>query len=135
MVLRAVKTMNAAKKRYLVEFGSSMFAYAVVLIAAVEVIQRFPHAAWRIPVAVAPVIPICFALWAFLRALGRMDELQRRIQLNAIGIGFGATGIVTFTYGFLELVGFPMMSYLWVLPMMAVFWGIGTAFATWRYAL
>lgn len=131
----AVKTMNAAKKRYLVEFGSSMFAYAVVLIATVEVIQRFPHAAWRIPVAVAPVIPICFALWAFLRALGRMDELQRRIQLNAIGIGFGATGIVTFTYGFLELVGFPMMSYLWVLPMMAVFWGIGTAFATWRYAL
>lgn len=135
MVSCAAKSMNAAKKRYLVEFGSSMFAYAVVLIAAIEVIQQFPHAAWRIPVAIAPVIPICFALWAFLRALGRMDELQRRIQLNAIGIGFGATGIVTFTYGFLELVGFPVMSYIWVLPMMAVFWGIGTAFATWRYAL
>lgn len=120
-------TMRQATKRYLVEFGTSMFTYAVVLTVAIELIQAYPHATWRALVAVAPVIPIGFALWAFLRALGRMDELQRRIQLNAIGVGFGATGIVTFTYGFLELVGFPTM--------MAIFWGIGAVISTRRYAL
>lgn len=123
-----------AQKRYLIEFGGSMLAYSIVLIAALLLIQAYPHASWRFAVAVAPVIPICFALLAFLRALGRMDELQRRIQLNAVGFGFGATAIVTFTYGFLELVGFPPISYIWVLPLMVALWGIGSAFATRYYA-
>jgi hypothetical protein len=126
--------MNKATKHYLIEFGSSMLAYVVVLVVALLLIEAHPHAVWRIPVAVAPVVPICFALWAFVRALGRMDELQRRIHLNAVGFGFGATAIITFTYGFLELVGFPAISYIWVLPLMTALWGVGAVAATRRYS-
>lgn len=132
---RTRDAMNkAASTRYLIEFGGAMLAYAIVLVVALLLIEANPHAAWRIPVAVAPVVPVCFALWAFIRAFGRMDELQRRIQLDAIGFGFGATAIITFTYGFLELVGFPSVSAIWVLPLMVVLWGIGGAFAARRYA-
>jgi hypothetical protein len=63
-----------------------------------------------------------------------MDELQRRIHLNAVGFGFGATAIITFTYGFLELVGFPAISYIWVLPLMTALWGVGAVVATRRYS-
>ena len=127
--------MNKVTKSYLIEFGGSMLAYTVVLIAALLLIQAYPQAPWRVPIAVAPVIPICFALWAFIRALGRMDELQRRIQLDAVGFGFGATAIITFTYGFLEQVGFPHLSYIWVLPLMVVLWGAGAVVSARRYPL
>lgn len=127
--------MKQATKSYLIEFGSSMLAYTITLVIALEVVQANPEATWRYAVAVAPVAPICFALWAFIRALGRMDELQRRIQLHAIGFGFGASAIVTFTYGFLELVGLPSLSYIWVLPLMVVLWGIGSVAASLRYAV
>ena len=127
-------TMSKATRSYLIEFGGSMLAYTITLIIALQVIEANPQAPWRYALAVAPVIPICFALWAFIRALGRMDELQRRIQLNAIGFAFGATAIITFTYGFLELVGLPSLSYIWVLPLMIALWGIGGVAASLRYA-
>ncbi len=125
--------MNKATKSYMIEFGGSMLAYTIVLIVALLVIEANPHAPWRYALVVAPVVPICLALWAFLRALGRMDELQQRIQLNAIGFSFGATAIITFTYGLLELVGLPSLSAIWVLPLMVALWGIGGAVAAWRY--
>lgn len=132
---RMRETMNkAATRRYVLEFGGAMLAYMIVLVVALQLIEANPNVPWRIAAAVAPVIPICFALLAFIRALGRMDELQRRIQLDAIGFAFGATAIVTFTYGFLEIVGFPSVSFIWVLPLMVALWGVASAIAARRYA-
>jgi hypothetical protein len=128
------KMNKAATKRYVIEFGGAMLAYVVVLVVALSLIEANPQSPWRIPLAVAPVVPVGFALLAFIRALGRMDELQRRIQLDAVGFGFGATAIITFTYGLLELVGFPPISFIWVLPLMAALWGVGAVFAARRYA-
>jgi hypothetical protein len=128
-----MKTMNKAARAYLIEFGSAMLAYTVVLIIAITLLNANPHAAWRIPVALAPVVPTGFALVAFVRYLGRMDEMQRRIQLDAIGLSFGATAILTFGYGFLELVGFPHIGWIWILPGMIFLWGIGGAIAAARY--
>jgi hypothetical protein len=125
--------MNKAGRAYVIEFGSAMAAYAVVLIVSVTLIQRDPQAPWRYVVALAPIVPAFFALLAFIRFLGRVDELQRRIQLDAIGLSFAATGILTFAYGFLENVGFPKLSYIWILPAMVILWGFGQAVASVRY--
>jgi hypothetical protein len=125
--------MNRAARAYVIEFGGAMAAYVVVLLVSLELLRAFPHSGWRIPLALAPVVPTLFALAAFMRFLGRMDELQRRIQLQAIGFGFGATAILTFAYGFLQLVGFPPISWLFILPLMVVLWGLGAAVAAWKY--
>lgn len=125
--------VNQSSKRYTWEFGGSMLAYVLVLIASLWMLQWVSDSPWRILLALLPVIPVIFALIAFLRYLSRMDELQQRIQLNAIGFAAGATGLVTFTYGFLENVGFPHLSWIWILPMMIFFWGMGGAIASWRY--
>ena len=117
--------MNNAAKTYVFQFGGSMLAYAVVLIAAITLLNANPHAPWRVAVALAPVVPAVFALLAFARFLGRMDELQRRIQLDAIGLSFAATAILTFAYGFLQLVGFPPISWIWILPGMIQIQPIG----------
>lgn len=125
--------MNKAARAYMIEFGSAMAAYVVVLIVSLLVIEQNPQAPWRYLLALAPVVPAFFALLAFVRFLGRMDELQRRIQLEALGLSFGATAILTFAYGFLENVGFPQISYIWILPLMVVLWGVGAGIASRRY--
>jgi hypothetical protein len=125
--------MNTIIRRYVIEFGASMAAYVVVLVISVLLIESQPHAAWRIPVALAPLIPTGFALAAFLRYLHDADEMQQRLQLEAIGFSFGATGMLTFAYGFLQNVGFPALSWIYILPLMIALWGIGSGVAAARY--
>jgi hypothetical protein len=68
-----------------------------------------------------------------VRALTRLDDLEARIQLLAFGTSLGATALLTFGYGFFESVGMPHLPPVYVLPLMAILWGLATAFFTWRY--
>jgi hypothetical protein len=125
---------ESKSKKYVREFLAAMAAYVVVLIVSITLISASPPSAWwRIPLALAPVVPILFAMLAFMRFFSRMDELQRRIQLEAFAFSFGVTGIVTFSYGFLVDVGFPTISWGWIFPLMIALWGIGQGVATRRY--
>lgn len=112
-----------------------MAAYVVVVIVSITLINISPSSAWwRVPLALTPVIPAIFGIVAYMRFVNRMDELQRRIQFEGLAFGFGVAGILTFSYGFLENVGFPHISLLWVFPLMIALWGIGTGIAARRYS-
>ena len=125
---------QSASKTFPREFLTAMAAYVVVLIVSITLINASPSSAWwRIPLALAPIIPILFALMAFMRFFSSMDELQRRIQLESFAFSFGVTGIVTFSYGLLTDVGFPVISWTWIFPLMIALWGIGQGVATRRY--
>ncbi len=126
--------MDTNARRYMRQFIPAMIAYSIVLVAAMWLLDRLGDGSlWRIPVAVLPMIPIGFALRAYLIFLNGADELQRRIQLNGVAFAAGATGMVTLTYGFLENAGFPTLSWIWIFPMIIAFWGIGSALAERRY--
>jgi hypothetical protein len=116
-----------------IEFGLAMLAYLMVLVGSVTVLQANPTAGWRYIVAVLPVAPGALTLWIFMRALSRMDERHKRIQMFAFGFSLGATALLTFAYGFLEGVGMPQLSWTFVLPLMAILWALGTAVFTVRY--
>ncbi len=116
-----------------INFGFSMLAYLMVLVGAVTLIEANPGAAWVDYVAALPAVPAAIGLVIFVRALMRLDDTQARIQLYALGLAVGATALVTFGYGFMEGAGLPHMPPVAVLPLMAIFWGAGTAFFTWRY--
>lgn len=125
--------MNKAAKTYTFELIASMIAYSVILMASIWALERTDSRVLQVVLAVLPVVPLLFALRAFLRFLARMDELQQRIQLQAIGFAAGATGLVTITVGFLENAGLPQPSWIWVFPMLIAFWGLGTAITSRRY--
>ena len=116
-----------------IEFGLAMLAYLMFLVGSVTVLQANPDVPWRYFVAVLPVAPAAVVLLLFVRRLARMDDLQRRVQTEAFGFSLGATALITFAYGFLEGVGLPHLNWTFVLPLMAVFWGVGTAIFTFRY--
>ncbi len=116
-----------------IEFGLAMLAYLMILVGSVTVLEANPNARWRYVVAALPVVPAALTLTIFIRALSRLDELQKRIQMEAFGFSLGATALLTFGYGFLEGVGMPHLSWTFILPLMAVLWGVGTAIFTIRY--
>ena len=116
-----------------IEFGLAVLAYLMVLVGSVTVLQANPGASWRYVVAVLPVIPAVLVLSAFIRALSRLNELQKRIQVLAFGFSLGGTALTTFGYGFLEGVGLPHLNWILVLPLLAILWGVGTFIFTLRY--
>lgn len=125
---------KAAGRQYIKEFSLAMAAYVVVVIVSITLINSSAHSAWwRAPLAITPVIPAIFGMIAYLRYLRRADELQRRIQLEGFAFSFGITGMLTFSYGFLENVGYPSINVLWVFPLMIALWGIGVGIASRRY--
>ncbi|WP_228145988.1 hypothetical protein [Acinetobacter sp. ANC 4558] len=68
-----------------------------------------------------------------MRLITRLDELQRQIQLYALAFAFTATAFASFSYGFLENIGFPQLSMFVIWPVMATLWGVGVAIGVWRY--
>jgi len=116
-----------------INFGLAMLAYLMVLVGSITLIQANSDAGWRYYIAALPLVPALIALFVFVRSLMRLDDLQARIQLLAFGSSLGATALLTFGYGFLEGVGMPHLPPAYVLPLMAILWGLATAFFTWRY--
>jgi hypothetical protein len=130
VVLMAAANWSAYKTP--IYFGSAILAYLMVLAGAVTLVQANPEASWRYEVAILPVIPAGLVVWLTVRQLARMDEVQKRTQMQALGFSMAATALVTFGYGFLEAVGMPHMNPTWVLPAMAVLWAAGLTFLNLR---
>jgi hypothetical protein len=118
---------------YFRELFTAIAAYALALFASISLVNSNNDAWWRYIVTLIPMIPAVFVLRAVIRQLSRMDELQRNIQLEALAFAFGATAILTFSYGFLERVGLPELSMFLVWPVMAVLWVIGLSIANRKY--
>ncbi|HLQ15979.1 MAG TPA: hypothetical protein VK256_09015 [Candidatus Eisenbacteria bacterium] len=116
-----------------IQFGLTLLAYLMVLVGSVNVLQANPEAAWRYYVALLPVIPAGLVIWVFMRTVSRLDEVQKRIQVQAFGFAIGATALLTFGYGFLEGAGMPRLSWIYVLPLMVVLWAVGVAMFMWRH--
>ena len=127
-------TPKQAMRRYLQEFFFAMFLYAVTLIASVTVLRNFEFArGWQIIISIIPALPVIFVIIALMRLLRDSDELQQRVNLLAVTFSAVLTGLISFSYGFLENIGFPKMPTFAVLPMLFVFWGIGLGYFTRRY--
>ncbi|MCO5189533.1 MAG: hypothetical protein M9928_03850 [Anaerolineae bacterium] len=125
--------MKAANRTYMRQMIVAMGFYVVLVIVSVWLIGRMEETIWRIPIALLPVIPAAFALRAFIRYLNSIDEFMQKMQLNAIAIAAGATGMITFAYGFLENAGLPRLSWTFIFPLMIAIWGIALTIIERRY--
>lgn len=125
--------MDANGKRYLKEFLSSMAAYSLMVPLSVWMLRGREHTPLGYAIAFLPIIPSAFALWAFLRFFRGLDELQRRIQLEAVAFSFLATCFVTLTWAFQQNAGLPRFDVSWVAPLLIALWGIGVGIAKRRY--
>jgi len=121
-------------RQYFREFGLSMLAYLALLGCSLALLSRTLAAPWRALLALLPMAGLLAVAWAVLRALRRLDELQRRIQYEALAFAFASTAVLTFSWGFLEaFVGLRRLSGFAIWPIMAGLWLIGLWIARRRY--
>ena len=121
-------------QRYIRELIWSSIAYSIVLIVSITILKMYEFArAWQIIIFLSPVIPVGFVILAIMRLTINSDELQQRIQLFAISFSAACTGLITFSYGFLENVGFPKFPTFFVLPMLIFIWGMSLRYFEKRY--
>lgn len=121
-------------RTYLLELGGAIALYAILLIGAAAVERAMhPVGALKLAINLVPMLGAFAAAWAILRGLWRMDELQRRIQLDAIAISFLGTALITFGWGFAEGAGLPHLRAFAVWPIMGALWCVGSLIAVRRY--
>ena len=120
-------------KRFLVEFIAILLLYVACVVISSASVRAMPDGAAKIALALLPVIPMIAIAVSIIRRLNSMDELGRKIQLEALAVAFVCTALTTFSYGFLETAGLPRLSAFMVWPIMGGVWCVATIIGTRRY--
>lgn len=108
---------------------------AAVILVAARLSVGFPRgSAVRIALALIEGGASSLVIVNAMRSIARRDELQQRIQLEALAFAFACTGVLASSYGFLVLAGLPNIDWgTFVWPAMVVLWATGALIARRRY--
>lgn len=126
-------TGKKSGRRYALELAAVLVGYGVLLAASMILLRAAGDGPLRWIAVLLPVPAIIAVAWAVLRQIRRSDELQSRISVESLAIGFAIGSLVTFSYGFLQLAGAPQLSWFFVWPVYAAGWLIGVAITRRRY--
>ena len=113
----------------------SFSLYGLILFTVNTYLQSNGTDGW-LPVALAfvPMLPILYFARALIVFSRSWDELQRRISFEATVVALFVVGLGTFSYGFLEGVGFPQLDTIWIMPMLIAVQGVSQFIIAGRYA-
>ncbi len=121
-------------RKHRVHLMIAVSLYAVAVVISVIWLQRAnPAAPWKYAIALLPALPALVVPFIVARAIRELDELQRRIQFEALGFGFSAAAVLSLAYGFLENAGIPSLNWVWVWPLLGICWMGGLVVARRRY--
>ncbi|GHC03725.1 hypothetical protein [Thermomonas carbonis] len=129
---------QAAGRRYLAALWPAMVVYSLTLFASIYLIRRgIESVPLRAVVAVLPVLPIGWVMLAALRYLREVDELQRRIETEAIGAASLLVSLLYFAGGMLQKAAIfdvdAGIAMIWVFPLLCGTYGIAKMILTRRY--
>ena len=128
--------MNPAAKRYTRRFLFWMLIYSIAVIVTTGLLDGLdlPPPA-RVGFALLPVLPTLMALREFIIFFRAMDEVQARINAEAILIAAGVVGFGSFAWGWVELwMDWPFVPMIWILPALIAAWGVARIFVSRRYS-
>jgi len=130
--------MREVHKRYLREFLPAMAVYVVLIIVFGLFVRRIDVLAWRVVLALLPLLPVLAAIRAMVRLLRDQDELERRIDLESWAIAAMGTAFGFFSFSLLLMAGVGWQVRgefvaIWVMPCLFATFGIAKLFVAWRY--
>jgi hypothetical protein len=82
---------------------SALLFLAVYFAARAILEQDLADNGLRIVAALAPAAPFAWMLWEIIGGIRVMDELEQRIQLEALAVAFPLTLVLLMILGLLEL--------------------------------
>ncbi len=127
-----------AGRRYLRALWPIMVGYSLTLFLSIWWIKRgIESVPLRAVVAVLPALSIVLLMRAALRYLREIDELQRRIETEAIGIASLLVSVLYFAGGLLQKAKVididSAAAMIWVFPLLCAIYGIAKMVLTRRY--
>ena len=126
------------RRRYQREFVPSMFGYALTLMGSTWLLKQVDDPALRALVALAPVPFVALVVRAMVRHVRDTDELQRRIEVEAVSIATALVCLGYFAAGLLQsakVIDVPASAaMIWVMPLVCICYGIAKAVIVRRYA-
>jgi hypothetical protein len=127
-----------AGRRYLRALWPIMIGYSLTLFLSIWLVKRgIDSVPLRAVVAVLPALAIALLMRAALRYLREIDELQRRIETEAIGIASLLVSLLYFAGGLLQkakvIDADAAAAMIWVFPLLCAIYGIAKMVLTRRY--
>lgn len=120
--------------RHQIELTTGITAYIVLLFVSIHALKQGAAGAARVLWAVSPILPAGFVVVSTIRRIRYMDELQRRIQTEALALAAAGTALLGLTYGFLEgSAGFPHIGAWWAWISVGVIWALSLMILRRRY--
>jgi len=110
-----------------------LILYLGLLAVAVVWAPKMEASPWSYVVALLPILPGLFLALGIVRMTSKIDEMERRIVLEAVAFSFIFTLILLLSFALLGLVGVPQPSNTWVVFIMAMLLIIGKFWGNWRY--
>lgn len=120
-----------------IQVGLLVFG-VVLILGVVATLQRalgLPEWVGKLTLALTPLVPAPILIGLAVRGYRRLDEMQQRIQGEAIIWGFVLGSILAFTWGSVEMtLGLPHVGWIWVWPVFGASWLVGLAIANRSYS-
>ncbi len=112
----------------------ALLAYAVLLVASLATIKF--AGITGVPALLLALLPLAagvFVVSAVRDFIVTADELQRKIQLEALAVALAGTFLLLLAGSLLPIAGIDEPSYAWPLAGMSLMWALGQMFANLRY--
>jgi len=107
-------TDRATKRAYKREFVPGIVAYILILSAALIWGDLDGNSPARFVWAIVPVLPMVWVAIAVLRHIRRVDEYQRFLLLQGLGVGFALAMVASLTVGLLDVAGLSIPGSAWI---------------------
>jgi len=112
------------KKKYLIRFIAGMVGYGFMLPFAIFISKKIQAGILiKILLALLPVIPFLLAMYAYIANMKTMDEMWRKIQIDALIITTMITIAASFSMGMLQVMNvMKTFSVFYLFPFMMMVW-------------
>jgi hypothetical protein len=111
--------------------------YMVLMLDVWPTYSRIELPWLKVIVALLPLLPLVVVVWAMMRYMAHCDELERRQQLEAIGIAAAVVSLVGFALGLLaatKLIAVDgALVLLLIFPALCVVYGLACGWNRWRW--
>jgi len=127
----------AVRRRYLREILPAMVGYIAAVFLSVWLLKRVDAPALRALIALLPVPAIALAMRAIVHRIRDADELQRRIEVEAVSIAAAFVSLAYLAAGFLQrakVIDVPSsVAMIWVFPLVGLSFGVAKFLLGRRY--
>lgn len=115
-------SVKDAPRKYIVEMAVITAAYAALVVSRPFLVHLTAEPLLKTALTVSPALPIWVIFVAVIRFYRRVDEFQQRQLLETLSLCFGVSAAFMASYTFFEDAGAPVLSIVWIWPIMAAIW-------------